>query len=169
MHHLTKALRTGATAILVCGLSCLNTNAAKADPTPDVNTLAAAMSKGYNLNNCAAQAPPNGALAMIQCGQNSDSNGPAFGQYLLFGSSSDLASSFTASIAGDTLANCGDVKSPNVWHRGSTSEAAGQVACGTYQGTAEITWTTDNKNVESVIRGANGDIKPLYDWWRTNG
>ena len=107
--------------------------------------------------------------AVLQCGQNSDPSGPVFAKYLLFTNASDLASSFTNSIGSDTLTNCGDAKSPTVWHQGSSTDSAGQVACGTYQGQAEVLWTTDAKNVMSLIRGSNGDTAALYQWWRANG
>ena len=96
---------------------------------------------------------PAVCAAVLQCGQNSDPSGPVFAKYLLFNSSTDLTSSFTSSLGSDTLTNCGDAKSPTTWHQGSSTDSAGQVACGTYQGQAEVIWTTDAKNVMSLIRG----------------
>jgi hypothetical protein len=166
MSHLTNALR-GATAVALMGsLACLGTATANADPT---DTLAANLSKGYSLSNCKPAQGPSGVQAVIECGQNTDPAGPVFAKYLLFGSGSDLSSSFTQSIGSDTLTNCGDTKSPTVWHQGSSNDSAGQVACGTYQSQAEVIWTTDAKNVMSLIRASNGDTAALYQWWRTNG
>ncbi|OBA80488.1 serine/threonine protein kinase [Mycobacterium sp. 1164966.3] len=166
MSHHTNALRAATAATLVSGFACFGTGAANADPN---DTLAANLSKGYSSSNCSPQTPPSGVLAVLQCGQNSDPSGPVFAKYLLFNTSSDLNSSFTTSIGSDTLTNCGDAKSPTTWHQGSSNDPAGQVACGTYQGQAEVIWTTDGKNVMSLIRAANGDTATLYQWWRTNG
>jgi hypothetical protein len=138
----------------------------QSDPT---DTLAGYLSKGYSSSNCTSQAPPSGVAAVLQCGQNSDPSGPIFAKYMLFNNPSDLASSFTNSINSDTLTNCGDVKSPTVWHQGSSTDTAGQVACGTYQGQAEVIWTTDAKNVMSLIRASNTDVPSLYQWWRSYG
>jgi hypothetical protein len=166
MSHLTNALRAATAAALMGSFACVGTATATADPT---DTLAGALSKGYSSSNCTSQSPPSGVAAVLQCGQNSDPSGPIFAKYLLFNNSADLASSFTNSLGSDTLTNCGDAKSPTTWHQGSSSDSAGQVACGTYQGSAEVIWTTDAKNVMSLIRGANGDTAALYQWWRTNG
>jgi hypothetical protein len=166
MSHLTNALRAATVATLVGSFACFGTGTANADPN---DTLAANLSKGYSPSNCTSQSPPSGVLAVIQCGQNSDPSGPVFAKYLLFNSSTDLSSSFTSSIGSDTLTNCGDAKSPTAWHQGNSTDSAGQVACGTYQGQAEVIWTTDAKNVMGLIRASNGDTAALYQWWRTNG
>lgn len=166
MSHLPTTLRAATAAALVSGFAFSGTGTAAADPA---DTLAGSLSKGYSSSNCTSQAAPNGVSAVLQCSQNSDPSGPVFAKYMLFTNASDLASSFTNSIGSDTLTNCGDAKSPTVWHQGSSTDSAGQVACGTYQGQAEVIWTTDAKNVMSLIRGSNGDTASLYQWWRSNG
>jgi len=165
MSHLINALRAATVAALTGSFACLGAATASADPT---DTLAASLSKGYTTSNCSPQTA-SGVLAVIQCGQNSDPSGPVFAKYLLFANASDLASSFTNSIGSDTLTHCGDAQSPTTWHQGSNTDSAGQVACGTYQGQAEVIWTTTAKNVMSLIRASNGDTAALYSWWRTNG
>jgi hypothetical protein len=164
--HPTYALRAATAAALMGGSVCLGTATASADPT---DTLAASLSKGYTASNCTPQTAPSGVQAVLQCGQNSDPNGPVFAKYMLFGNASDLAGSFTQSIGADLLTNCGDAKSPTVWHQGSSTDSAGQVACGTYQGQAEVIWTNNAKNVMSLIRGSNTDTASLYKWWQSNG
>jgi hypothetical protein len=141
MPRLASALRAASAAALMGGFACLGTATATADPSPEVNTLTGSLSRGYNADNCTAQPPPEGVLAAIQCGQNTDPNGPA---------------------------HCGETESPTVWgqQQGTT---AGQVACGTAQGVAQITWTTDAKNVVSLVRASNADVLALYGWWRTRG
>ncbi|MBW0012436.1 MAG: hypothetical protein JO059_04615 [Mycobacterium sp.] len=66
------------------------------------------------------------------------------------------------------LASCGPDtgQSPGTWHQG---QASGQMACGTHQGAAVLTWTTDGKNVLGSIRWPNNDINALHQWWLSNG
>ncbi|HET7075125.1 MAG TPA: serine/threonine protein kinase [Mycobacterium sp.] len=175
MSHLSKALRAAAATVLTGGFALAGAATATADPSntgssADTNTLAASLSKGYGLNNCQSGQLSGPVLAELDCGQNPDSTGPAAGVYQLFPNATDLAASFTASIKDVSLSACGDTgQSPGTWHQGSSGQTAGQVACGTYQGAATITWTTDSKNVLSHIRASNTDVNALYQWWRTNG
>jgi hypothetical protein len=173
MAYLTNALHTATAAVLVGGFAFAGAATATADPNTgtaaDINTLAGALSKGYGLNNCTAQAVPNGALAYLQCGQSPDPSGPTLGKYFLFSNGNDLASSFKAVIGGDILSNCGDASSPAPWHQGSSTSSAGSVACGTFQNHAEIIWTNDAKYMLGLIRASSGDVPSLYQWWRNNG
>jgi hypothetical protein len=168
--HLADALRLATAIAIVGGFAALSAATASADPpSPDVNTLAGSLSKGYTLSNCSASdQPPSGVLAVINCPQNPDASGPAQATYLLFGNGDDMKGSWKTSTKDLTMANCGDTQSPTVWsqQQGST---AGQVACGTYQGVAEIIWSNNSKNVVSMIRGAGADVPALYQWWRIKG
>ncbi len=170
----TRTLRFAAVAALMGGLAFAGTAAASADPDTgnqsDIDALAGSLSKGYDLKDCTPQPIAPGQLASLQCGQSPDPNGPAEAKYILFGNGDDLANMFKTSIKEDTLTNCGDQKSPTVWHQGSNATSdAGQVACGTFQNAAEVIWTIDAKNVLSYIRASNTDVPPLYEWWRNNG
>jgi hypothetical protein len=174
MSHLTNALRAATAAALMTGSAVAGTAVATADPgtgtSADINTLAGSLSKGYGLNNCQPAALTGPILAELDCGQSPDPNGPAAGVYQLYNNGSELAASFTSGLQGQSLSACGDTgQSPGTWHQGSSGQAAGQVACGTYKGAAVITWTTDSKFVLSHIRASNTDVNALYQWWRTNG
>lgn len=167
MSHLNTVLRAATAVALMGGFAHLGTATANADPN---DTLAASLSKGYSSSNCTPKEPPAGVAAAINCGQNADANGPVKATYLLYNNTGDLNGGFTASIKDESLTACGDSgQSPTTWHTGSAGATAGQVACGTYQGAAEIIWTTEAKNVLSYIRGSNTDVQALYQWWRTNG
>ncbi|BDB40281.1 MULTISPECIES: serine/threonine protein kinase [Mycobacterium] len=166
MSPLSKLLRAATAAAVLGSVSYAGMAAANADPN---ETLVSVLSKGYSTSNCSAKDPSSGMVAVMECGQNSLEGGPVVGKYMLFGNTTDLASAFTASIKDDTLAKCGDADSPTTWHQGNATTSAGQVACGTYQGQAEVIWTTDAKNVLSFIRASNTDTAALYQWWRTNG
>jgi hypothetical protein len=172
MPYPTNALRAATAAAFTATFFCVGTATATAGP---IDTLTSALSKGYTSGNCSTQQVSDvqgsfGApvVAVLQCGQNADSTGPMGGKYFLFGSSADTASSFTKLIGGDTLTNCGDAKSPTTWHQGN-SDSAGQVACGTDSGQAEVLWTVDSKNVLAFVRASNGDTAALYKWWQANG
>ena len=172
MGHLTNPLRCAAAAALVGSFAYMGVATANADPT---DTLTGALSKGYSSSNCSSQpvsevkdAFPT-VQAVLMCGQSTDSLGPSGGKYFLFPSSADVGSAFTKLITSDQLTNCGDAKSPTTWHQGSSTDSAGQVACGTDDGKAEVIWTTDAKNILSFVRASNGDTAALYQWWRTNG
>jgi hypothetical protein len=174
MSYVTTALRAATATALMSSLACPGTATANADAN---DTLAGSLSKGYTTSNCKPQAvsdvqgsfPNATVLAVIQCSQNADSSGPAMARYFLFGNSADTASSFTKLISSDTLANCGTASSPTTWHQGSNSDSAGQVACGTDSGNAEVLWTVDAKNVLAFVRASGGDTASLYKWWQANG
>ncbi len=173
MSHLTTALRVVSAAALTGSLAFAGSAGAGAEPNTgsaaDMNTLAASLSKGYGLNNCKPQElSSTGELAELICGASPDSAGPGSGVYALFSSGTTLASAFSSTIKDVTLANCGDAgASPGTWKQ--NGETGGQIACGTYQGHATLTWTTDAKNVLGHLTAANSDVASLYQWWRTNG
>ncbi|OBF24414.1 hypothetical protein [Mycobacterium kubicae] len=172
MFNTTHALRAATAAALLGSVGCLGAATANADPS---DALTSSLSKGYSTSNCGTQPVSEvqstfpTVQAIMACGQNADSAGPASAKYFQFPNSADLASAFTKLIGTDTLTNCGDAKSPTTWHQGTNNDSAGQVACGTDQGQAEVIWTVDAKNVLAFVRASNGDTSSLYQWWRTNG
>jgi len=173
MSHLSNALRAGTAAALIGGFACLGTATASADPNtgnpPDIKTLAASLSKSYNLNDCQPAQLTGAVLAELDCGQSPDPNGPASAVYQLFNNATDVTSAFGASIKAVSQTVCGDSgQSPTPWHQGSASVNGGSVACGTTQNLATIVWTIDSKNVVATIVN-KGDVPSLYKWWQTNG
>jgi hypothetical protein len=174
MSLFNKTLRAATAAALTGGFAVAGAAVAAADPNTgnpaDVNTLAASLSKGYGLNNCTPGNIDAGELAVLTCGQNPDPGGPIQARYMLLNNADSLNGSFKTSIKDDALTACGDSgQSPTTWHQGSNNANSGSVACGTYQNAAEVIWTTDSKNVLSLIRGSSSDVAALYQWWRANG
>jgi hypothetical protein len=175
MSQLTTTLRAATAAALISGFAFAGIATASADPADtgnpaDINTLAGSLSKGYGLNNCTPETVAGSQLARLTCGQSPDSAGPVQAKYILFSNADDLAGSFKTSIKDDVLTACGDSgQSPTSWHQGSSTTSSGSMACGTYQNGAEIIWTTDAKNILSLIRASNTDVPALYQWWRANG
>ena len=172
MSHLTTALRAATATALMGSFACLGTATATADPS---DALVGSLSQGYTTSNCSPQAPSEVAsvfptvVAILQCGQNADSSGPVLAKYFLFSNATDLGSSFTKLIGSDTLTKCGDATSPTTWKPHGANDPAGQVACGTDSGQAEVIWTTDAKYVLAFVRGPNGDVGSLYQWWQAKG
>jgi hypothetical protein len=173
MPRFLTTLHVATTVAFTAGMACTGIATAAADPnSADVNTLAAALSKGYSLSNCAAQPLSPGVLAQIACNQNTDPNGPAGAQYFLYGSADGPGTTFKGLVSGGnlTVTNCGDAQSPTSWQQGGNT--AGQVVCGNVAGqgnAAQITWTTDAKNILSFVRASNSDVASLYKWWQANG
>jgi hypothetical protein len=173
MSHLTNALRAGAAAALLGSFAIANSGAAAADPNADnsanINTLAGSLAKGYSLSNCqpaAADKMTFLSLAELDCGQNTDPNGPASAVYRLLGHGEALAAEFNAFIKDISQTPCVDGgQTPMTWTQGQTT---GQEACGTQNGVATITWTTDGKNVLASLRSSNTDVNALRQWWLSN-
>jgi hypothetical protein len=172
MPHLATALSAATATVLTGAFACLGSAVASADPG---DVLTSVLSKGYSPSNCSAQAVSEVAdafptvLAVQACGPNAQPNGPAAAKYFLFPSAGDTSSSFTKLIGTDKLVNCGSESSPTSWHQGSTTDTAGQVACGTDKDQAEVIWTNAAKNVLAFVRASNSDTASLFQWWVKEG
>ncbi len=161
MTYLTNALRGITTAALVGGFACLGATPASADPT---DAFTGSLSKGYSSSNCWLASGFRGAVSIPHSAGGTRSVGKtptAADRPRRSTSCSPTARTWPAdspnSLAATPLTNCGDAKSPTVWHQGSSTDSAGQVACGTDDGQAEVIWTTDAKNVLAFVRASNGD------------
>ena len=126
----------------------------------------------YDNGICEAAHPPaTGALATVDCGKTNDPNGPAVARYSLFADQAALDAHFTDAIGlNSELVKCpGDeLDSPKGWNYANTpDQQAGQVACGTYDGNADVTWTKDADLVLADAQGPNLD--ELYQWWNQIG
>jgi len=62
-----------------------------------------------------------------------------------------------------------DVDSPSAWSYNSSAndEKAGQVACGTYDGNPDVTWTKDSDLLLADAQGQNLD--QIHEWWNNVG
>lgn len=174
MSNFPSLLRATAAAALAGIFATLGAATAAADPDTgnpaDVDALGAALSPTYSAKDCTPQPPATGQLAVLACGPSSDPNGPVQAIFTLFANANDLTNAFNARIKADALTPCGDSgETPTIWRQGSAGATAGQVACGTRQGAAEIIWTTDAKHVMSDVRGPSTDVNALYQWWRNYG
>lgn len=138
------------------------------DPSGFDAQLLALLPPGYPTSVCKKAIPPApGALATVDCGQSAQSGGPAAARYSLFPNASLLSQQFESSISENSeLLRCpgADADSPITWHYQATPDAvAGSIACGTYQGNADIVWTQDDDLLLADIQSA--DMAGLHDWW----
>lgn len=155
------------------GTTTSATDTGSSSSTPSSPSNGAGMSQlmsllpgGYSSSNCgpADMAVPD-SLATVDCGQNSNSNGPSSARFALFADQPTLDRKFADFIGEDQLTPCpGGLPSPGPWsYTGSTTESDGQIACGSYQGAPELIWT---QNAELMLGGIQGsDIGSLYKYW----
>lgn len=125
---------------------------------------------GFNSSNCsAANQGVADALATVDCTSNSQSNGPSSARFALFGDQATLDNKFQVFVSEDKMQECpGGMQSPGDWHYNNTpNEVAGHIACGTYQGTPDLTWTQNAELMLGNIQGNN--INSLYNYWAHPG
>jgi serine/threonine-protein kinase len=130
--------------------------------------LLALIPQGYPTSVCEIASPPApGALATVDCGLSTQPGGPQAARYSLFADVDQLAQHFADSIAeNDEISKCpgSDMDSPTDWnYKRSPDVAAGQVACGTYQGNADVMWTQNEELVLADVQGP--DMGELHNWW----
>jgi serine/threonine-protein kinase len=134
--------------------------------------LIALLPRGYDDGVCQPVHPPaTGALATMDCGASSQSNGPANARYSLFADQVGLDKAFDESVAANSeLAQCpaSGVESPTTWHYTATPDKVeGRIACGVFNGNQDVTWT---KNEVLLIGDAQGpNLEDLHNWWLAYG
>ncbi|CAN5887203.1 hypothetical protein BH10ACT9_BH10ACT9_35270 [soil metagenome] len=132
--------------------------------SPALRRLLGAVPGGYE--SCDPLRPPvSGALASVDCGQNSLPGGPQSARYSLFPTVDALDEGFRAATDEDVLQPCPNGSdSPGTWDYDSTpGSVEGSVACGTFEGTADIMWTKNSDLMLGVAQG--GDLDGLHQWW----
>jgi len=103
----------------------------------------------------------------MDCGQSALPGGPSVARYSIYPTLEDLNNAFTASVAeDDEVLRCPTFTSdsPTTWHYNDTPDvSAGQIACGTYEGKADVTWSQDADLLLGVVESDNLDS--LHQWW----
>jgi serine/threonine-protein kinase len=138
------------------------------DPSGFDAQLMALIPAAYPTTVCEKAVPPaSGALATVDCRQSTQPGGPAAARYSIFANKDTLDQQFDSSIKEDEeLLRCpaADGDSPTTWHYKSTPDTvAGSIACGTYQGNADIVWTQDDDLLLADVQSGNMD--DLHNWW----
>jgi serine/threonine kinase PknH len=145
-------------------------------PSNDQARLVSLLPPGYLAGTCTPATPESGsiwvhAVAMVSCGQNTQSGGPSHATYGLFPTPDRLKKAFTDDIANVSLVNCpGEGTSPVSWHYDQTpNEMAGLIACGTYNGHPNVIWTNEEKLMLSDVAGDPATVEDLHTWWDAYG
>ncbi len=130
--------------------------------------LLALLPDDYDNGICKPLHPPaTGALATVDCGKTNSPSGPAVTRYSLFADLATLDLHFKDAIAQNSeLLKCpgNDLDSPSAWNYKETpDQVAGQVACGTYDGNPDVTWTKDADLLLADAQGPN--LEELHQWW----
>ena len=140
-------------------------------PPGAANRLLGLLPAGYPPGTCKPEGQPiPGAIVSVMCGQNTDPNGPAVGEYGLFAGLKALQDAFTGYLEVDATVKCpGDKASPGTWwHNKDPNTILGQIACGTYKGDEpQVMWTNQQTMVFAVVGGnpQGPNLDQLYKWW----
>jgi serine/threonine-protein kinase len=133
---------------------------------PATQRLMEMLSEGFGPSNCAAARELTaGAIAVVDCTQNTLDGGPKSARYFLYANASDLADQFTATIGGNTTFPCEKGESaPQEWrYESETGPVAGQASCGTLNGTPQLVWTETDELLMASAQGP--DINGLLTWF----
>ncbi|MBJ7341790.1 MAG: serine/threonine protein kinase, partial [Mycolicibacterium sp.] len=138
------------------------------DPSGFDAQLMALIPVDYPTSVCEKAIPPApGALATVDCRQSAQPGGPMAARYSIFANKDNLAQQFQSSIQENAeLLRCpgADADSPITWHYKATPDTvAGSIACGTYQGNADVVWTQDDDLLLADVQSSNMD--DLHNWW----
>jgi serine/threonine-protein kinase len=130
--------------------------------------LMALIPPDYPTSVCEKATPPApGALATVDCRQSDQPGGPGAARYSIFANKDMLAKQFDSSLQeNEEVQRCpgADADSPITWHYKSTPDiVAGTIACGTFQGNADLVWTQDDDLLLADVQ--SDDIDTLHDWW----
>jgi serine/threonine kinase PknH len=158
------------------GTTSAKATSATPGPTPPASEtqarLFSLLPAGYPPDTCKPITPPQGALAKISCGQNSDPDGPPSATYTLFPDSAALRDAFSRIVHNSAVVECpGRIQSPGQWHRNATpQEASGTLICGTEQGYPTVGWTTDAELLIGVVQAEQpgSTLEQLYRWWTSH-
>jgi serine/threonine-protein kinase len=156
--------------------STARTSTSRSTPSPTATDtpggfdaqLMALIPEGYPRSVCEKAVPPaTGALATVDCRKSTQPGGPAAARYSLFANADSLAQQFASSIKeDDELFRCpgADMDSPTTWHYNDHPDVvSGSVACGTYQGNADIVWSQQDDLLLADVQ--SGSMSDLHDWW----
>lgn len=143
------------------------TPSATADPQAG-RDLQRSLPKGYPAGACEPDATPDGALAAVSCGANTDPGGPRAATYTLFGDDVALDQALAGVVAEVRTVICpGNIQSPGPWRRNATPEkVSGTLFCGQDGDRAIVAWTDVEKQTLNRVEGQ--DLPALYTWWSSH-
>ena len=112
--------------------------------------------------------PPLDAVASLQC-TGGAAGGPTTGRFTLWPDAGTMNDQFQTQVVGSQLwvpSQCPGVgASPANWnYTESPDQVAGQMLCGSFQGSPNIEWTRESQLLTLDVGGA-ADIETLFRWW----
>jgi serine/threonine kinase PknH len=158
-----RTIRASVTVLLIAAATAAAPSAGAVPPadglTTEESTLLGMLP---DPDSCTPSRDPSAAVAAFNCTPASGSDGHQSAYYGLYTDIDQLNSDFTAVTADEQLARCpgADNSSPAQWNR---NQAQGSVACGSFQGGADIIWTNTTTLVLADAQGT--DLTALHDWW----
>jgi serine/threonine kinase PknH len=142
-----------------------------ADPEAQAQLLRL-LPAGYPADSCKPVAPPEGALAEVNCARNVDPGGPQASAYTLVRDKAAVDTAFNDIVRASTRVNCpGNIQSPGPWRRNATPhKTSGVLFCGFQQSRPMVAWTdVDDLLVSTVQSGPGGPtFDQLYAWWSSH-
>jgi serine/threonine-protein kinase len=124
---------------------------------------------GFDKSNCktSPDEPAPGSTADLVCGANS--LGPARGEFVLYSAPGAMNQTFQDwANEEDTRAPCpGFHDTPADWFYDSSDAPSGKIACGNFNGTADLIWTENDTLMLGNISG--GTIEALAAYWKSPG
>lgn len=139
-------------------------------PTPTTDTFAdqlmANIPAGYPTSVCEVVETQPNALVTIDCKKSVQPDGPSSARYSLFANQEQLQASFDSLLGEyDEVVVCpGNNASPGDWfYKSAPDVPAGRVACGYYEGRADIQWSEYGDLVLADIQSDN--LESLRNWW----
>ncbi|VBA35838.1 hypothetical protein LAUMK191_01161 [Mycobacterium attenuatum] len=177
MSSMLRASRVASAILMALVATIAAASPARADALAD---LLRVLPAGYGGNSCkpADSGDSKGALAAVNCRDNSLPGGPTSATYWLFGDSSSMYDAFNAYVKGPEWApaTCPGMQSPEATAvRGSDGKRYGLIACGRGTGTdwqirdGAVAWTRDADHFFGVAYvGYQGQAYPtsLFNWIR---
>jgi hypothetical protein len=150
-----------AAAIVAAAIGAAPT--ASADP---YGKLVGMMPAGYGPDSCRlVDNPPQFALAVLDCGNNSLPGGPTHARYALSADPGAVLAVFGgyAKLPFRSPVPCGSGDTAGGTWSNKAGTDGGSVACSTSGGVAEVSWTSHSN---LFLAHADGpDITPLFQWF----
>jgi hypothetical protein len=147
------------------------TVSATADPEAEAQLLRL-LPAGYRSDSCRPVAPPETALAEVNCGSNIDPGGPHSATYMLVRDKAALDAAFNDIVGASARVNCpGNIQSPGPWRRNATPhKTSGVLYCGLKDSRPTVAWTDDDDLLVSTVQsGPQGPtFEQLYAWWSSH-
>ena len=168
----TSMIRVFSVAAAVAAVAVGTAPSAGADPYDQLRGLLPA---GYGSDSCKPAQPDflgEGALAGLNCRDNSLPGGPTYALYELFANPNALANQFQNDVSArhpHPIPCPGGQPSPGSWHDNSTPDkTAGSILCGRLEGGPDVAveWTNESKLLLALASGP--DVANLYYWWTAN-